>query len=128
MQKAKTVKQKVLLQTEHELHIQCVNWFKLAYGEHAILNHQANENPRGTTPQYNVKMKLLGTKAGFPDLQIFCNAKTILIELKSLNGKLSENQVALFRKFQAVGFKVHIVRTFEEFRAIVNDFVCGIKA
>ncbi len=130
MQKAKTVKQKVLLQTEHELHIQCVQWFEMQHKK-PLLNHQANENPRGSKIQmicYNKKMKSLGTKAGFPDIQILYNEKVLFIEFKSLTGKLTDSQKALFQQFESNGFPVHIIRTFQKFQMLVNDFVRGIKA
>ena len=124
IKKIKSPKIKKLTQTEHDLHIQCVQWFEMQH-KCALLNHQANENPRGNKIQmicYNKKMKSLGTKAGFPDIQILYNEKVLFIELKSLTGKLTESQKALFQQIESNGFPVHIIRTFEDFRTLVNDF------
>ena len=121
--KTKPPKIKKLTQTEHDLHIQCVQWFEMQHKK-PLLNHQANENPRGNKIQmicYNKKMKSLGTKAGFPDIQILYNEKVLFIELKSLTGKLTDSQKALFQQIESNGFPVHIIRTFEDFRTLVNN-------
>lgn len=124
MQKEKTTRVKKLLQTEHELHIECVKYFNTFF-KGGIINHQANENPRGDKKQmirYNVKMRSLGTKAGFPDIQIIFNGQVLFIEFKSLSGSLSENQKKLFAEFEEQGFKVHIVKTLNEFIDVLNNF------
>jgi hypothetical protein len=125
MQGIKPKKTSKLIQTEHELHIECVQWFEMQHKE-ALLNHQANENPRGDKIQmirYNKKMKSLGTKTGFPDLEIVCNFRVLYVELKSLTGKLSDSQKSLFAKFEKNGFPVHIIRTFKDFQALANGFI-----
>lgn len=72
--------------------------------------------------RYNIKMRSLGTKAGFPDIQIIFNGQVLFIEFKSLNGVLSDNQKKLFAEFEEQGFKVHIVKTLNEFIDVLNNF------
>ena len=123
--KIKSPKLTKLIQTEHSLHIQCVQWFEIQH-KVPLLNHQANENPRGNKIQmicYNKKMKSLGTKTGFPDIQILYNGQVLFIELKSLTGKLSDSQKTLFQQIESNGFQVHIIRTFEDFQILANNFI-----
>lgn len=56
--------------------------------------------------------------AGWPDLIVFKDGRYVAIELKSEIGKLSHEQG---RKLRLLGG--HVVRSFEEFRAIVDEWV-----
>jgi hypothetical protein len=121
--------QEIFYKKEDDLHKVCVQWFKMQYENKgiAILHHSPNENPstdnRVSAMRYNFKMKELGRKVGFPDIEIFYKGKTLLIELKSETGKLSEAQKNLFPEFAKQGHTVHIVRSLEAFQQITNQFI-----
>jgi len=127
MQKIKTPKVKPIYPSEGALHEACIQWFYAQYGNTgAVIHHSPNENPKGnkaTLIRYNVVMKSLGRLTGFPDLIIFYKERVLLVELKTIIGRLSEHQQALFPKIQSQGFPVHIIRTFEEFQALTNNFI-----
>ena len=119
----------IMYKKEDDLHKACVQWFKMEYENKGIglLHHSPNENlntdNRIGAMRYNMKMKQLGRKAGFPDIAIFYNGKTLFIEFKSATGKLSEAQKNLFPEFAKQGHTVHIVRSLEIFQQIVNQFI-----
>lgn len=56
--------------------------------------------------------------SGLPDLIVLHKGKFIAFELKSKNGKMSKKQ----RDVQAV-IGTHEIRTFEEFKELVDEFV-----
>ena len=119
----------IMYKKEDDLHNACVQWFQFEYENKGIglLNHSPNENlktdNRIGAMRYNMKMKQLGRKAGFPDIAIFYNGKTLLIELKSETGKLSKEQKSLFPEFAKQGHTVYVVRSLEAFQQIVNQFI-----
>lgn len=60
-------------------------------------------------------------RPGFPDLFIFAaDGRTILIELKSADGKLRKEQEGLRRQLNWLGHTVHVVRSYKKFLQIVN--------
>jgi hypothetical protein len=110
---------------ESPMHKACVAWFIDRYESKglAYINHQANENPKGISGHYNRVMSEMGRKAGFPDLQIFCNKKILLIELKAENGKFSDGQIIQFKLLKMQGFEVKIIKTKKDFILTVDEFV-----
>lgn len=59
---------------------------------------------------------------GQPDFIIFPgDNKTLLIECKTASGRLSEAQEALFQKFEKRGYKVHLVRSYVAFFALLKE-------
>ena len=68
-------------------------------------------------------MKSLGRLTGFPDLIIFYKERVLLVEFKTIIGRLSDNQKIVFADLQSQGFPVHIIRTFEEFQVLINHFI-----
>lgn len=127
--------------TQHEdiLHKACVQWFGTQYGmrDDIFINHCPNENPSGDKKgdkdemikynvkmiKYNVKMKSMGRMTGFPDLEIGYKGKTLFIELKSENGRLSDNQKLAHQNIQNAGFEVVVIRSLEEFVEKVKGFI-----
>lgn len=58
---------------------------------------------------------------GQPDFIIFPGAnKTLLVECKTASGRLSDAQAALFQKFEQRGYKVHLVRSYVAFFALLK--------
>ena len=119
----------IMYKKENDLHKACVQWFEWEYENKGIglLHHSPNENlntdNRIGAMRYNMKMKQLGRKAGFPDIAIFYNGKTLFIELKSETGKISKEQKSLFPALAKQGHTVHIVKSLEAFQQIVNQFI-----
>tara|TARA_R110000796_G_scaffold8721_1_gene28287 strand:+ start:1166 stop:1441 length:276 start_codon:yes stop_codon:yes gene_type:complete len=71
---------------------------------------------------FKMKLKSMGTRFGWPDLEIFAPAhetvtgknKTLFIELKLAKGKLSPNQVSIRDSLVSAGFPWALCRSVEE--------------
>jgi hypothetical protein len=118
---------------EFQLHQNCVQYLKLKYENRGLCfsHHSPNETisiiDKKVMFQQN-KFTLMGRKLGFPDLMILCKGKILFIEFKSLSGKLSENQKEVINSLEKQGFKTYIIRTFEEFKQILDKFLCNSLA
>lgn len=60
-----------------------------------------------------------GLTKGAPDFAVFLRQKTILIECKTVKGKLSVDQNAWKMMAEKEGFTVHIVTSMDAFHALV---------
>ena len=59
-------------------------------------------------------------KAGWPDLVFAIAGIPFAVELKTQAGKLSAEQEHMLARMQANGWTVHVVRSYEAFRALIN--------
>ena len=60
---------------------------------------------------------------GFPDLICLCNGFFIAIEVKTKQGRLSHVQKGLHREFLVSGALVYIVRSLDQFIALIDTFL-----
>tara|TARA_R110000782_G_scaffold54401_1_gene115008 strand:+ start:616 stop:1002 length:387 start_codon:yes stop_codon:yes gene_type:complete len=85
-----------------------------------LFHHSPNEGMRKVA--FKMKLKSMGTRFGWPDLEIFAPAhetvtgknKTLFIELKLAKGKLSPNQVSIRDSLVSAGFPWALCRSVEE--------------
>lgn len=68
-------------------------------------------------------LKKMGLLVGIPDFCILHSGKAHFVELKNETGKVSVTQKLIHKAFNRAGFKVHIVRSLEEFKIILNDII-----
>lgn len=110
--------------TEHEIQVNCVNYFRLRYPKGLIY-----AIPNGG--QRNVivasKLKAEGVLSGVPDLHIPI-AKNgfhgLYIELKNgKSGKVSDNQKTIMEKLKSEGYQCEVCRSFDEFRTIIDNYM-----
>jgi hypothetical protein len=110
-----------LTQSEAELQIACVNWFRLAYGNggRGLLLHIPNGGSRDKVEAANLKRQ--GVVPGVPDL-LLClpGGRTCWFELKSATGTVSPNQRAIGKLLTAFGFTHVLIRNLDEFIYHVN--------
>lgn len=77
---------------------------------------------RGFIALHGAMHKATSRTAGEPDFTVLLpNGKIALIEVKTTNGKLSDDQERLHGKAWALGHTVHVVRSFVEFLDIIKD-------
>ena len=111
-------------QTEHEIQVNCVNYFRLRYPKGLIY-----AIPNGG--QRNVivasKLKAEGVLSGVPDLHIPIAKKGfngLYIELKKGKaGKVSDNQKTIMEKLQSECYRCEVCRSFDEFRNVVDNYM-----
>ena len=117
------------VETEDQLQIRVAQWLDLALPPGAVWHHSPNEGNRHVS--YKVKQKRMGTKAGWPDIEIFVPGDqskvgisiSIFIELKRpKGGKLSENQAMVRDKLELAGCFWQLCRSIDQ----VQEFLEGI--
>ena len=110
---------------EDSLQKSCVQWFSLQYREYArLLHHSPNGGKR--TAIEAAKFKAMGVRAGFPDLGLYIarhDFHGLFIELKTAKGRQTENQVFFQAMLEEQGYRYEVVRSLEEFRNLINDYL-----
>lgn len=110
---------------EDDLQMQCVTWFRYQFPSLArLLHHSPNGGRRNA--REGARFKKMGVQAGFPDLVLLVASKgyhALFIELKTRIGRQQDTQ----REYQALveeqGYMYVVVRSFEQFRKIVSDYL-----
>ena len=112
---------------ESELQRACVQWFRLQYPKHALLLF-AVPNGGGRSRIESAIMQGEGVTSGVADL-ILLEARggwgSLCIEMKtdSRNSKQSAKQRAWQGAAEEYGNRYEVVRTFEQFRSVINDYM-----
>jgi len=100
--------------SENDLHKSVVKWLGLELPRPHILHHSANEG-RGNKVQWYQKLKTLGFKSGWPDLEIFVrNCKPIFIELKKPGNYLSAHQKNIRESLEHIGLHYFVCHSLAE--------------
>lgn len=110
--------------TEHHLQVECVRWFRLKHHKDGIIYAVPNGGKR-TLTEGAIK-RYEGMTVGIPDLHIPVPRKgyaSLYIEMKNGKaGRLSDNQKEMIERLRSYGNKVEVVRTLDEFMAVVDDY------
>lgn len=114
---------------ESKLQQQCAACFRAEHREYAsLLTHPINEGGAYTRVSGAIH-KAEGTVAGVPDFLLFLPAEYnhlyfgLGIELKTSTGRQTQQQKDFQLMFQAAGFMYLVVRSLDEFRLHVNDWM-----
>ena len=113
------------LHTESKLQIQCVTWFRYQYPYLAPLFF-AVPNGGSRDKREAAIMKAEGITAGVSDLILNIPAglyTQLAIEMKDTKGSQSPAQKRYQRYAAAVGIKYIICRSFDDFKAEVNNYL-----
>lgn len=113
------------MKKEAELQKACVTWFQLQYPQFSdLLVAIPNGGSRNIMEAVNLKKQ--GVKPGIPDLVLFVQneSKAVLfIELKVGRNKLTEHQQKYFDLLPNQGYQVEEVRSFDQFRIIIERYL-----
>jgi hypothetical protein len=107
--------------SESRLQFECVMWFNHKYRHCGHLVHVPNA--RQQEASRGAWWRGQGVVAGFPDLMCIADGRCVLIELKTATGKLSEVQKELHKSIIGLGTDVKVVRTLDEFQAVIEAFL-----
>ena len=109
-------------QSEHEIQVACVNWFRYQYPK-AIIYAIPNGSQRNIIVAS--KLKAEGVLAGVPDLHIPISNGSyngLYIELKAGKNKPTDNQITIMEKLQNEGNKCVVCWSLDEFMQEVKDY------
>ena len=112
-------------QSEHQLQSICIQYFKDKFPDYlmwASLNgiKLSGKDKYGTIN----KEKQAGFLKGVPDTTVCLpDSITLHIEFKTVKGKQSPEQVAVEAKLEAMGHYYHIIKTFTEFKELINQYI-----
>ena len=115
--------------SEDDLQRQVILMLKESLPIGTLYHHSPNEGMRKV--QFKMKLKSMGTRFGWPDLEIFAPAhetitsknETLFIELKLNKGKLSPNQVSIRDSLISAGFPWALCRSVEEVETFLNKYI-----
>lgn len=110
------------IKSEDDLQTECVQWFKTdAYREYAdLIHHSPNES---ILKREAGRAKVMGTKAGWPDIEIMVPAGPLFVELKFGDEPVSPAQKAVHQALRDAGYKVAICRSKAAFVEVVTDHI-----
>jgi len=115
--------------SEDDLQRQVILMLKKSLPIGTLYHHSPNEGVRKV--QFKMKLKSMGTRFGWPDLEIFAPAhetitsknETLFIELKLAKGKLSPNQVSIRDSIISAGFPWALCRSVEEVETFLGEHI-----
>jgi len=119
----------LLEETEDQLHVRIGQWLDVVLPPGAVWHHSPNEGNRHVA--YKVKQKRMGTRAGWPDIEIFCpgdqskvgNSIAIFIEVKRPGGKLSANQAMMREKLELAGCFWQLCKSVDQVHEYLNGLI-----
>lgn len=110
---------------EEFMQMDCVKWMRYQHPREAqLLHHSPNGGRRDAREA--ARFKAMGTSAGFPDLILPLPQGEwagLALELKSTKGRQSPEQKAWMERLRGAGWCYLIIRTFDEFRAAIDDYL-----
>ncbi len=106
----------------------CVEWFEYKYQNRGLGVIVSIPNEGRRNARTGGRLKQMGLKAGFPDLQIIKHSDILFIEMKTTHKHsiTSDKQKAMHCILRSLKQKVVICRTVDEFVEIVDKFMSGI--
>jgi len=116
---------------EDKLQIACKYWFDCQYPDYALLlHHSPNEGKLMQHDRDGAKRKAMGMRTGFPDF-IFLKPNRfypfLAIELKSAKGRQTQHQKEYQEAVEGNGGKYVIVRSLDDFIAVINEYLTTEK-
>ena len=108
--------------TEDELQRQVVDWLQLALPPGCVFHHSPNEGTRHVA--FKQKLKRLGTRFGWPDLEIFCPGKPpVFIELKVGKNTITAAQNKTLQALSTAGCVTAVCRNLDDVRQVLGTVV-----
>lgn len=114
---------------EDDLQRQVSSWLDVALPDGCVFHHSPNEGKRHIN--YINRLKQMGTKYGWPDLELFCPStatksghnEAIFIELKAKRGVMNENQRRMRDQIIEAGFAWALCKSIEDVTEFLTPLV-----
>ena len=104
--------------TETSLHFECIALLRAYARPDAVFWHTPNGEKRDRRTA--TKLRLMGVRAGVPDIALLFRGALHFIELKAGKGRESKDQVEFREQGESAGAHFHLARSIDEFIGIVN--------
>lgn len=104
--------------TETALHFECIALMNAYARPDCAFWHTPNGEKRDRRTA--TKLRLMGVRAGVPDIAVLFNGALHFIELKTGLGIESKSQVAFREHGESAGAHFHLAHSLDEFIGIVN--------
>ena len=114
---------------EHQIQKSCVKWFRYQYPDLKLCLFSVPNGfwVRGATRlNLQIAMNYLkeeGLQVGVPDLVLMYNGTAYGLELKTDKGSTSDSQNKVHKAWKEQGIEVYVVRSFEEFKELIDKIV-----
>jgi len=116
------------IDSEDRVHLRIAQWLDIMLPPGSIWHHSPNEGNRHVA--FKVKQKRMGTRPGWPDIEIFVPGDqtlsgaslSIFIEVKGSKGKATINQVHIADKLELAGCYWQLCRSVDQ----VHEFLEGL--
>jgi len=114
---------------EHQLQTACVKWFGYQYPNLRLCLFAVPNGfwVRGASRlNLQIAMNYLkeeGLQVGVPDLVLMYNGTAYGLELKTDKGSTSDSQNKVHKAWKEQGIEVYVVRSFEEFKELIDKIV-----
>jgi hypothetical protein len=113
--------------TEADLQIQVCSYLDLVLPKNSIYHHSANEGA-GNKVQFYRKLKRMGFKAGWPDLEIVTPGKpAIFLELKREGNYPTVHQKEIHTRLKEAGAEVFVCKSLRDVHEALKDILALIK-
>lgn len=108
---------------ETPIHVAIYDFLKVALLQGSMIHHSPNELGVGLEREHRInlltKWKSMGMRSGWPDLEALAKQRDgravfFVVEVKSENGELSENQIQVRTEFKALGVPYCIARSIQD--------------
>ena len=106
---------------EEKLQAQCTQWFHNTYPKHRKMLFHVDNNSWNRI--IGAKKKALGVCSGVTDLILILCGNVVFIELKTLTGELSEEQIDFMEKVKSRNHLHIVIRTFESFKDLITKLI-----
>ena len=115
--------------TEEQFQRLVVQWLEVALPNGSVFHHSPNEGLRHVS--FQRKLKLAGTKFGWPDLELFVpeeawkkDRSAIFIELKRpKGGSVSKHQKEIHKLLESVGTRCWVARKLSQISGGLDDLI-----
>lgn len=111
--------------SEEQQQIELVNWVHRIYpAQWSKLHHSPNGGQRSKSSGH--KMKMMGTKKGFPDLVLFEKRGKfagLVIEMKTRTGRVAPEQLEWKARLTDCGFDCFVARGLDDAKAIFEEYM-----
>tara|TARA_R110000796_G_scaffold251460_1_gene382916 strand:- start:355 stop:690 length:336 start_codon:yes stop_codon:yes gene_type:complete len=109
--------------SEDRLTQECYLWFHAQYPDfRSLLFHVPNGGARNA--REGAKMKTMGVTRGVSDFIFLWKGRAFFIELKTLSGTQSKDQLIWEEDVKLHGFDYYIIRTLTDFKKTITLILC----